>query len=584
MLSSEEATDRPAMTVHNSEIAQIFDTLADLLEIEDANPFRVRAYRNAARMVESQSQSMASWVKEGKDLSKLPGIGEDLANKIKTIVETGKLPLLEEVEARTPEALSKLTRIQGLGPKRVKALFKEFDIHSVNDLERALKTGRVRLLPGFGEKTEAMIREGLKDIRSTEQRLKISDAVEIAEALADYLRRIEGVYQVEVAGSYRRRKETVGDLDILVTCKKDAPVMDRFVAYSEVKDVISKGTTRATVVLRSGVQVDVRVVPQASFGAALHYFTGSKAHNIAIRKIGVKKHLKINEYGVFKKDERIAGRHEEEIFEQVGLPFIEPELREDRGEIEAAQQGTLPKLITEKDIKGDLHTHTRETDGHNSMKEMVRAAVGLGYEYLAITDHSKHVTIAKGMDAKRLEKQIGEVDRLNEDFPDIEILKGVELDILEDGSLDLPDSVLKKLDLVVCAVHSKFNLSQQKQTERIIRAMDNPYFNILAHPSGRLINERSSYEINLERIIEAAKQRGCFLELNAQPARLDLTDTGCKLAKDMGVKVVISTDAHSTSELQQMRFGIGQARRGWLEAKDVVNTRGLKELRKLLKR
>ena len=572
------------MPVHNAEIEHIFDTLADLLEIEGANAFRVRAYRNAARVVGSQSQSMADMLANGKDLTRLPAIGEDLAGKIKTIVETGRLPLLEEVEERTPEALSYLTQISGLGPKRVKTLYQELKIDSLEDLERAVDAGRIRELEGFGEKTEGLIREGIERLKGDTGRILISQAEQFAEALVDYLRKVDGVKQVEVAGSYRRRKETVGDLDILVTHKKGSPVMDKFVDYGEVADVVSHGSTRSTVRLRAGLQVDLRAVPEVSYGAAMHYFTGSKAHNIAVRKIGVKRGLKINEYGVFKGDERIAGRTEKEVFEQVGLPFIEPELREDRGEIEAAQEGRLPKLITLDDIRGELHAHTKATDGHDTIEAMVEAARERGYAYIAITDHSRHVTVAKGLDPKRLRKELREIDKLRERFDDITILKAIELDILEDGTLDLPDKTLDELDLTVCSVHYKFNLPRDQQTERIIRAMDNPHFNILAHPSGRLINERAPYEVDIERIIHAAKERGCFLELNAQPTRLDLTDADCKLAKDVGVKIAISTDAHHTTDLAHMRLGIRQARRGWLEPGDVINTYPLAKLKKLLSR
>ncbi|ADE15066.1 PHP domain protein [Nitrosococcus halophilus Nc 4] len=572
------------MTIHNTEIAEIFNTLADLLEIEGANPFRVRAYRNGARTVGGFSQNIASLLKEGKDLTELPHIGSDLADKIRTIVDTGRLPLLEEVEQRTPEALSKLMAIPGLGAKRIAALHRELKVDSLEDLKRVIRMGKVRELEGFGKKTEDLIKAGIERIASSEKRFPLLQAESIVKPLLAYLETIAGIKDIEVAGSYRRRKETVGDLDILVTCKRGSPVMERFVTYEEIKKVLSQGETRATVLLRSGIQVDLRVVPQVSYGAALHYFTGSQAHNIAVRQIGVKKNLKINEYGVFKGEQRVAGETEQEIFEQVGLPYIEPELREDRGEIEAALQGALPRLITLEDIRGDLHCHTKATDGSNSLEEMAQAAAERGYEYLAITDHSKRVSVAHGLDEKQLARHIKEIDRLNKKLDGIVLLKSIELDILEDGALDLPDSILKELDLTVCAIHYQFGLPPKKQTERILRAMDNPYFNILAHPSGRLINEREPYPIDLERIMTGAKERGCFLEVNAQPARLDLTDIHCKTAKDLGLKVVISTDAHNITHLDYMRLGIGQARRGWLEPEDVLNTRHLSELKKLLKR
>lgn len=572
------------MPIHNTEIADIFDRLADLLDIEGENRYRVRAYRNAARVVRDHSQSMAHLLEEGKDLSELPGIGEDLAEKIKTIVETGTLPLLEEVEERHPESLSELMKLPDLGPKRIKALHKELGIKTLEDLEKAANEGKIRELDGFGKKTEQKIKKAIAGRRGEEQRVRLADAQEIAAPLLEYLKEVKGVKDIEIAGSYRRRKETVGDLDILVTCKKGSPVMDRFVDYGEVAEVVSKGETRSTVRLRSGMQVDLRVVPQVCYGAALHYFTGSKAHNIAVRKLGVERDLKINEYGVFKGEERIAGKTEEEVFEQVDLPYIEPELREDRGEIEAAKQGQLPRLVTLDDLRGDLHMHTKATDGNYSLEEMVRNAQEHGYKYIAVTDHSKRVTMAKGLDVKRLREQIKEVDRLNEKLDGITVLKGIEVDILEDGSLDLPDDVLKELDVTVCSVHYNRNLSRKKQTERIIRAMDNPCFKILGHPTGRLINEREPYEVDIERVLEAAKERGCFIELDSQPSRLDLSDTYCKLAKEIGVKVAISTDAHGVSDLDNIRFGVYQARRGWLEPKDVLNTRRLKDLQKLLKR
>jgi DNA polymerase (family 10) len=572
------------MPVHNSEIAGIFNRLADLLEIEGANPFRVRAYRNAARMMEGFSVSMADAVKEGKNLADLPNIGKDLGEKIKTIVETGRLPALEEVERRTPKALSELLEITGLGAKRVARLYKELKIRSIEDLEKAVERGKVRDLEGFGAKTEEAIRTGIERLSGTTKRTRLLVAEELVGPLVAYLRKTEGVKDVEVAGSYRRRRETVGDLDILVTRKKGAPVMPAFVAYDEVNQVVSHGSTRSTVILRSGMQVDLRVVPQVSYGAALQYFTGSKAHNIAVRKLAVQKDLKINEYGVFKGDKRVAGKTEEEVYHRVGLPYIEPELREDRGEIEAATKQALPRLVALKDIRGDLHTHSKASDGHHTLREMAEAAAALGYDYIANTDHSQRVTVARGLNKKRLSEQLKEIDRLNRKLETIVILKAIELDILDDGRLDLPDDVLKELDLRVCAVHYKFNLSREKQTERILRAMDSPYFNILAHPTGRMINEREPYELDLERIMVAAKERGCFLEVNGQPSRLDLNDALCKMAKEAAVKIAISTDAHSTSNLDYMRLGIDQARRGWLGPDDVINTRSLRDLRELLKR
>jgi len=574
------------MPVQNSDVSDIFNKVADLLDIEGANPFRVRSYRNAARTVSSLSQNVSAMLESGKDLSELPGIGKDLAGKIKEIVESGSLSQLEELEGKTPPELSKLMKVPGLGPKRVKALHRNLGVTNLGELKEAAQKGKVRELEGFGKKTEESILEELEEVegKGEKERIKLMEAEQRARSLVEYLKKSKGIREITVAGSYRRRKETVGDLDILVTCKKGSEVMDHFVDYEDVKKVVSKGTTRSTIVLRSGLHVDLRVLPQVSYGAALHYFTGSKAHNIAVRKLGVKKKLKINEYGVFKGKKRIAGKNEKEVYDQVDLPYIEPELRENWGEVEAAQKGRLPDLVVLDDLRGDLHAHTKETDGHASLEEMADAAKERGYDYLAITEHSKKVTMTGGLDAKRLAKQIKEIDRLNGKLKGIVLLKGIEVDILKDGSLDLPDDILKELDLTVCSVHYHRKLSREKMTERVIRAMDNPYFNIFAHPTGRLINERDPYEIDLERIMEAAKERGCFLEINAHPDRLDLCDRHCKMAKDMGIKLAVSTDAHSTADLNFIRYGIDQARRGWLEPDDVINTRRLKDLKKILKR
>ena len=572
------------MPIHNHDIAEIFEKVADLLEIEGANPFRVRAYRNATRVVTGMSQSLADLVARGEDLTRLAGVGQDLAGKIQEIARTGGLGLLKELEARTPSALAQLMNVAGLGPKRVHILHEKLGVANAEDLQAAAQAGKIKELKGFGPKIEQLVLEGLAQLSTTEKRYKLVTVEPVAESLLKHLKGVPGVVEAIVAGSYRRRKETVGDLDILVTCREAFRVMDAFVAYEDVSKVMAKGDTKSMVVLRNGLQVDLRVVPQESYGAALHYFTGSKAHNIAIRHLGVQRGLKINEYGVFKGETRVAGQTEAEVFGAVELPFIEPELREDWGEIEAARQGRLPRLITLKDIRGDLHAHTKATDGRNTLEEMALAAQARGYRYLAITNHSKRVSMAHGHDAKNLAAEMVEIDRLNAKLTGIVLLKAIEMDILEDGSLDLPDDILKELDLTVCAVHYHFNLSREKQTERIIRAMDNPYFNILAHPSGRLIHRREPYEVDMERLIKAARERGCFMELDAQPDRLDLTDIHCKLAKDLEVKVAVSTDAHSIADLGFMRWGIGQARRGWLEAADVLNTRPWAELKQLLKR
>jgi DNA polymerase (family 10) len=431
---------------------------------------------------------------------------------------------------------------------------------------------------------EAKIIAELKKHRQTERRFKIATAEDFATAVCDHLRAFKGVGKVVVAGSFRRRKETVGDLDILVTAKDGAGTIAHFVGYDEVDQVVSQGTTRGTVILHSDIQVDVRVVPEESYGAALHYFTGSKAHNIAVRGLAQAKKLKVNEYGIFRGAKRVGGRTEEEVFAAAGLPYIEPELREDRGEIDAAKKGRLPNLLQLSNIRGDLHVHTKASDGKSTLAEMAEAAKACGYEYLAIADHSKHATVAHGLDAKRLKEELDAIDRLNDQLDGIRLLKSCEVDILADGKLDLPDRILKRLDLTVCAVHYRFDLDIDRQTERIMRAMDDRYFNILAHPTGRLLGERPGYIVDLERVMSAAKERGCFLEVNAHPSRLDLDDVHCRAAKEMGLKLAISTDAHSTMGLKAMRFGVDQARRGWLEADDVLNTRPWSTLEPLFRR
>jgi DNA polymerase (family 10) len=574
------------MPVQNSDIAKIFNQLADLLEIKGDNPFRIRAYRMAARNIGSLSDDVREMIKNGKDLTEISGIGKDLAEKIGQIVKSGGLSQLEEIKKEVPAALIDLMKIEGLGPKRTGVLYEKLGIENIDELEKAAEKGKIKELEGFGEKTEENILREIKRggaQKGEKARIKLADAEELAGPLIKYLKQIDGVKKIEIAGSYRRGRETVGDLDILVTHMKGSDVMQRFVDYEDVERVLAKGQTKSSVLMKSNLQVDLRAVPEVSYGAALHYFTGSKEHNIEIRKMGMEKGLKINEYGVFKDDQRIAGKTEKEVFAQVGLPYIEPELRENRGELEAAQDNKLPQLIEIEDIRGDLHTHTDETDGRSSLEQMAQAAVAKGYEYLAICDHSKRVSVSNGMDEKRLSEQIDQIERLNEKLDKIVLLKSIEVEILEDGSLDLPDRILKRLDLVVCAVHYKFRISREKQTERIIKGISNPYVTILSHPTGRLINRREPYELDMESLMKAAKDTGCALELNAQPERMDLNDLYCKMAKENGVMIVISTDAHSTDELNMMKYGIKQARRGWIEADDVLNTKNLQQLLKWIK-
>lgn len=572
------------MPVNNNDIGVIFNKIADLLEIEGDNRFRVRAYRNAAMTVNNLSKNVATMLDEGEDLTVLPGIGQDLAEKIKTIVHTGKVELLSRLENEVPSGLTDLITISGLGAKKVKKLHDELNIRNMDDLAQAAQEQRIRKLSEFSVKTEEHILDEIKKIKSEYTRIKFPTAEQYALPLVEYLKKDKNIEMVDIAGSYRRCKETIGDIDILVTCEKSSEVMDKFIHYEDVQTILSKGETRSSIILKSGIQVDIRVIPKKSYGAAMLYFTGSKSHNIAIRKIAKGKGWKVNEYGIFKGENLIAGESETEIYKKLGLSYIEPELRENRGEIEAAEKGTLPKLIELKDIKGDLHVHTTATDGKNTLDEMVEAAKKMGYKYIANTEHSKHVTIARGLNVDGLREQIKKIDKANEHLKDFIILKGVELDILEDGSLDLPDEILKELDIVICAIHYKFNLPRQEQTERVLRAMDSPYFNIFAHPTGRLINERAPYDIDIDKIMNKAKENGCILELNSHPSRLDLNDIHCKMAKDIGIKLAISTDSHSTSSFNNICYGINQARRGWIEANDVINTLSIDTLKKILKK
>ena len=570
------------MPVHNADIARVFEEIADLLELEEGNPFRVRAYRNAARLVGGLRLDIAAQLAEGKALPKLPGIGDDLSAKMREIAASGTCKLREQLRKRAPAGITELLRIPGLGPKKVQALYRELEVHTPQQLHRAARDGRLRGLHGFGAKSEKKLLEAVQAQLGKARRYKLALAAQYAEPLASHLRGARGVERVVVAGSFRRMRETVGDLDILVTAEDARDALRRFTGYGEVKQILASGGTRAGVVLASGIQVDLRVVPAQSFGAALHYFTGSKAHNIAIRKLGQARGLKINEYGVFKGRGRVAGETEASVYAAVGLPEIPPELREDQGEIEAARRGALPRLVERADLQGDLHAHTQATDGHNTLREMAEAARAQGLRYLAITEHSRRVTMAHGLDPQRLAKQIDQIERLNRELRGVTLLKGIEVDILEDGALDLPDSILARLDLVMGAVHSKFDLSRARQTERLLAAMERPYLSMLAHPTGRLIGAREAYDVDMLAVIRKARAKGVFLELNAHPERLDLSDVHCRMAKDEGVLVSINSDAHDLDGFDNLAYGVGQARRGWLEQKDVLNCQPLAELRKLL--
>lgn len=598
--------------MHNAEIAAALDEIADILEFQGANAFRVRAYRNAGRTVHDLTEPIERVAADpNRKLTDFSGIGADLAEKIKTLISTGKLPMLEELRAAVPESVVALMRIPGLGPKKAAALFNELGIKTLDELRSACELHRVRDLKGFGAKTEAAILAGMSFASSPEvQRIYWADADVIVRALVEHLKSGGGVRQIEPAGSYRRGRETVGDLDFVVDTDNGPAVMDRLAAFPEVASVIGRGETKIAVRLQSGLQVDLRVVPQKSFGAALVYFTGSKQHNIVLRGRAKQRGLRINEYGVFRlppgsktsddteagddaakeaakeaaKLEYIAGRTEKEVYDTLELPVFPPEIREDRSEFDWAVAGPLPKLIEQSDIVGDLHMHTTATDGKASLADMIAAAKARGLKYIAITDHSKRVSMANGLDGNRLRAQWAEIDRINGTSPGIKVLKGVEVDILERGGLDLPDDVLKEADWVVASVHYGQNQPSEQITSRIIGALENPYVSAIAHPTGRIIGRRKPYAVDIDAVFAAAKRNGKLLELNANPARLDLDDLHCAAAKRHGIPIVISTDAHSTAGLEVMRFGILQARRAGLTKADVANTRPWAKLKALIGR
>lgn len=571
--------------MQNPDIARLFDEVADLLEIQDANPFRVRAYRNAARTIRDFPEPLAELVREGaKDLTDIPGIGDDLAEKIAEIVASGELKLHRQLAAKLPAGLLDLLRIPGLGPKRVKLLHKKLRVRSAADLATALQPGKIQKLKGFGPKIEERIRAGIGAAQQIERRLLLHEAESRATALVAYLKAGGSVTQIEVAGSYRRRRETIGDLDILVTSADGAEVMDRFAKYDEVAEVVSRGDTRSTVKLRGGLQVDLRAVEPAAYGAALVYFTGSKAHNIELRGLAQDRKLKLNEYGLFQGTRRIAGETEEEVYAKLGLDWIPPELREARGEIALAREHRLPRLVELGDVRGDLQMHTSATDGKGTIDEMAHAARELGYAYVAITDHSKRVTMARGLDPKRLRQQWRTIDRWNARSRGFTILKSVELDILESGKLDLPDDVLAEADYVVATIHYGTNQGERELTRRLVGAAEHPWIDAIGHPTGRLLGKREPYPLDFDTLARAAAATGCLLELNGHPERMDLPDTLAAAAKHHGVRFVLSTDSHTPGNLVFMRYAVDLARRAGLEAGDILNTRPLAGFRKGLKR
>lgn len=565
----------------NAEIANVFDQVADLLEFQAANPFRVRAYRNGSRTIRDLPEAVAAIVGDpDRRLTDIQGIGKDLAEKATTLVETGSLPMLDELLQSIPESVLAILRVPGLGPKKAAALYNELKVTSLDELRRVCENEQVRQLKGFGAKTEAIILSGLDIAAEADRRTYWAVADKIAQLLLAHLRECPAVAQLEMAGSYRRGRDTVGDLDVLVVAGDAEEVMDRFGDFPGVQEVLARGGTKMSVRLASRMQVDLRVVPAESFGAALQYFTGSKAHNVVLRGMAKNAGLKINEYGVFRNDEPLAGRTEAEVYATLNLPCFPPELREARREFDWAARGELPELIELADMRGDLHMHTGWSDGLESIEQMAAAAEHRGLEYIAITDHSKRVAMAGGLDAARLRKQWVEVDRINRRMKGIRILKGVEVDILEGGPLDLDDEVLAEADWVVASVHYGQNQPGEQITARIVGALQNPHVSAIAHPTGRMLNRRKPYQVDLEAVFRVAADEGKMMELNAHPSRLDLDDVACAAAKNYGVPVVISTDAHNMDGLGSMRYGVLQARRGGLTAGDVANTQSWEQLKK----
>ncbi|HID20798.1 MAG TPA: DNA polymerase/3'-5' exonuclease PolX, partial [Planctomycetaceae bacterium] len=570
--------------MQNAEVAKLFDELADLLEIQGANPFRLRAYRNAARTIESLPESVGDLIADpDRDLTDLPGIGKDLAQKITTIVETGRLPQLEELREKIPAGVVEMLRIPGVGPKKVAALYNELGIASLADLREAAQAGRLAQLKGFGKKTEQAILEGIEHLAEADRRVYLAEAKPDADRIVADLSRLKSVKQAAVAGSCRRLKETVGDLDVLVTATRSDEPMDALAGHELVEKVLARGETKQRVRLRSGLEMDLRVVAEESYGAAMQYFTGSKEHNIVIRRRAQERGLKINEYGVFRGEQQIAGRSEEEVYAAVDLPWIPPELRENRGEIELAEQGRLPKLIESSDLRGDVHMHTTDTDGTADIVEMAEAAKQRGLKYIAITDHSKRVTMANGLDARRLREQWKRIEALRGKVSGIEILCGIECDILEDASLDLPDEVLAEADLVIAVIHYGLKQPREQITRRLVEAIRNPHVDLIGHPTGRLLGRRPGAEIDYETVFKAAADHGVMMEINAHPSRLDLDDIHAAAARDHGIPIVVASDAHSPGGLDVLKYGVFQARRAGLEKKDVANTRTVSQFRRMLR-
>ena len=565
--------------MRNLEIAKLFNEIADLLEIKDENIFRIRAYRRAAMNLESLTEEIEA-VAARDGLTEIAGIGKDLAAKIEQVLETGRIEYLEELRREIPRGVVELMAIPGVGPKTAKLLFEKLRVDSVERLEALAQEGKLLSLPGIKQKTVENIVKGIQVVKRGRERMLLGRALPLAREIVQALEKLPQVRQISMAGSLRRMRETVRDFDLLITSAKPAKVMEAFIALPQVAEVLAHGETKATVRHREGVQMDLRVVEPECFGAALQYFTGSKDHNIRVRELASRKGLKVSEYGVFNEatGRRIAGATEEEVYKAIGLPYIPPELREDTGEVEAALEGRLPDLLTLDDLRGDLHAHTNWSDGHHDLEALVEAAHRRGYEYVIVSDHSRSSTIAGGLSEEKLLDQIGKIRALNKKYRNFRILAGSECDILADGRMDFPDRVLAQLDIVLCAVHSRFKQGRAEMTARIVKALSNPYVHILAHPTGRLIGERDPYDVDLEAVFAAAKQHGKAVEINAQPSRLDLNDHHARRAKELGVMLSIDTDTHFLDQLENMTLGVATARRAWIGKADVVNAMPLEKL------
>jgi DNA polymerase (family 10) len=563
----------------NKELADLFEKMADVFEFKGENPFKISAYRKASRIIGDLTEDIEEIAKQG-ELRNIPGIGEGMAQKILEYLNTGKVSKFEEAKKGVSDELIAIMDIPGMGPKTLSMLHKEKGISNLSQLEKALEDGSLMDLFGMGEKKIENIKRGIELLKQSKGRMSLGVAFPVAKSIVETLRQKTGSNKIEWAGSLRRMKENIGDIDILATGPDKEKIIQAFTHLPEVKEILASGETKASVIVEGGIQVDLRVVEEDSYGAALQYFTGSKGHNIHLRGIAKAKGIKINEYGAFRGEKKIGGKEEKDIYHVLGMDWIEPELREDRGEIETAQKRSLPKLVQESEIKGDLHLHSKWSDGTSTIEEIAKAAQNRGYYYVAICDHSKSLKIAHGLDESRLMKQIEEIDRINEKLRDFQILKGSEVDILTDGKLDHSDKILEKLDFAVAAIHSGFKQDKGKMTKRIIRALENPHIHILAHPSGRLIGAREPYEVDIEELMEAAKKYGKALEINAYFERLDLDDIHCRKAKEMGIRIGIGTDAHHLDQMWMISLGVAVARRGWLEAPDILNTLSLKEILK----